>query len=110
MIAWSGMGIPGAQLILAGEFALVPAIRMKEQVSQEITQYTFETLEFYLKGCQTTDGEACNFPFSYDGTTYNDCMEWNGNPWCTTASGWGICSSSCNQNEATSQLRRASFQ
>ena len=33
MIVWSGMEIPGAQLILAGEFALVPAIKMKEQVS-----------------------------------------------------------------------------
>ena len=33
MIVWSGMEIPGAQRILAGEFALVPAIRMKEQVS-----------------------------------------------------------------------------
>ena len=33
MIVWSGMEIPGAQLILAGVFALVPAIKMKEQVS-----------------------------------------------------------------------------
>ena len=39
MIVWSGMEIPGAQLILAGEFALVPAIRMKQQVSQERPHY-----------------------------------------------------------------------
>ena len=33
MIVWNGMEIPGAQLILAGEFAPVHAIRMKQQVS-----------------------------------------------------------------------------
>ena len=33
MIACSGMGIPGAQLILAGVFAQAPVIRM-EQVSK----------------------------------------------------------------------------
>jgi len=48
--------------------------------------------------CQTTGGEACNFPFSYSGNTYNECMEYYGNDWCRTNSGWGICSSSCYEN------------
>merc|ERR1711868_120532 len=45
--------------------------------------------------CQTTGGESCNFPFTYSGNTYNSCMEYYGNDWCRTDSGWGICSDSC---------------
>jgi len=54
------------------------------------------------EGCKGTNGLACNFPFTYYGVTYNSCMEYYGNDWCTTDSGWSICSSSCKNNDATS--------
>ena len=50
----------------------------------------------YFSVCKTTGGETCNFPFSYSGNTYNECMEYYGNDWCRTDSGWGICSNTCN--------------
>merc|ERR1719481_1509509 len=56
-----------------------------------------------LSGCKTTKGQACVFPFTYKGTTYDKCTKVNGHkkPWCSTetdAKGqyisgyWGYCS------------------
>ena len=52
-----------------------------------------------ISGCKTVDGDACTFPFTYNGIEYNECTSVanNGVPWCasTSASGWGNCQKSC---------------
>ena len=55
---------------------------------------------FYV-GCKTTDGKACQFPFTYKGIEYKQCtsISNNGVPWCGTASGgWGNCMQSCDKS------------
>ena len=55
-----------------------------------------------MSGCLTTEGEACKFPFTYQGTEYFECTSIanNGVPWCGTASGgWGNCQASCTGDE-----------
>ena len=45
---------------------------------------------------QTENGEACVFPFSYNGFVFNGCTDYDVNgpdikPWCMTSSSWGYC-------------------
>ena len=52
-------------------------------------------------GCLTTEGEACKFPFTYQGAEYFECTSIanNGVPWCGTANGgWGNCKQSCDNS------------
>ena len=60
-------------------------------------------ISVFLWGCQTTKGEACKFPFTYQGTEYNQCttVANNGVPWCSTATGWGNCQQSCTSSLTT---------
>jgi len=47
--------------------------------------------------CYTEDRQLCEFPFEYNGVTYNTCTvvdNYNMN-WCQTANDWGICMPSC---------------
>jgi len=64
------------------------------------------------KGCKTTRGDICVFPFKYQGVLYDKCTQANHiRPWCSTStysnnqhiSGkWGDCSSSCPSGEKKS--------
>merc|ERR1719282_1730995 len=47
--------------------------------------------------CQTENGDACVFPFTYQGTLYHECTSVvAGKPWCfTDGGGWGYCQESC---------------
>merc|ERR1719282_261967 len=46
--------------------------------------------------CQTEDGDACVFPFTYQGIIYNECTYVDADkPWCITDIGWGYCQESC---------------
>lgn len=57
------------------------------------------------KGCHTTDGTACVFPFTYVGVTYVACTSVDNNvPWCSTRTGvsgnhvsgyYGNCGADC---------------
>ena len=91
MSAWNILAKIIVGLIVDGEFALVPALL--QQVSCEWNVDSFKLEIFSV--CKTTQGKDCKFPFQYFGKTYNECMEYSGNNWCTTDSGWGICSDSC---------------
>jgi len=63
--------------------------------------------------CQTTKGEKCIFPFTYNGVAYERCTQADHSvPWCSTktdfkgthVSGkWGECSSSCLQGAPPNQ-------
>eukprot|EP00808_Paulinella_micropora_P004716 g54952.t1 len=53
--------------------------------------------------CITTMGHPCEFPFTYQGVTYNSCtsVENNGVPWCNDAAGiWGDCNMQVCEGEA----------
>lgn len=66
--------------------------------------------------CTTLEGNACVFPFYYQGKKYSSCTEANYNRfWCATqvddsgffiaGSGkWGICSGNCNKAESSRRL------
>ena len=66
---------------------------------------------YNILACQTTNGEACTFPFTYGGTVYNKCTTAanNGVPWCTTSSGWGNCQQSCASSVTTGELELVLF-
>ena len=49
-------------------------------------------------GCsvQTEDGDACVFPFTYNGFVFHGCTDYDVygpdiKPWCFTSSWWGYC-------------------
>ena len=92
--AWSTMEMIGAGLTLAGQFAPAPATY--DGATGQLEQNSIIKCQIkQILECQTTRGETCNFPFSYQGVTYNSCMEYYGYDWCRTDSGWGICSNNC---------------
>merc|ERR1712203_1319610 len=63
------------------------------------------------KSCATEDGQACVFPFQYDGLSYSSCTAIDSDQlWCATevdADGdyidgqWGNCNSNCGTSCAT---------
>jgi len=48
------------------------------------------------KDCRTSEGEKCKFPFVYNGKTFRQCTKegWD-KLWCATETGWGRCTSQC---------------
>ena len=57
-----------------------------------------------LVDCKTYAGNSCHFPFQYNGSEYNACIERDspGKPWCATneiytigSGNFGYCSKSC---------------
>ena len=53
--------------------------------------------QIYSQTCRTENDKTCNFPFDYNGITYEACTnDGMPNPWCYTTDGkWGICENSC---------------
>ena len=46
--------------------------------------------------CVTTAGDACVFPFVWQGRTFTTCTSSDADsPWCATSGGWGYCSPGC---------------
>ena len=46
--------------------------------------------------CVTTAGDACVFPFVWQGRKFTTCTSSDADsPWCATSGGWGYCSPGC---------------
>ena len=72
-----GRGAPAAVGVVAGVAAVAAAAGAGGARALRVQQAT---------------SEECVFPVEFQGNLAEDCVEWNGDEWCKSASGqWGVC-------------------